>query len=110
MIIEPTTERPSVAAPDSTASMDDLYNRGRLFPLYLCPFESFLRADSHDDYPMAFIVVMRFFGQLKENEFLTVHPRRIGSTSNPQVHDRPGQAESPQLDLSAGSAGRCRLA
>ncbi|WP_197231653.1 hypothetical protein [Novipirellula artificiosorum] len=65
--IEPETASSSAATP----TMEDLYNRGRLLPLYLCPFETFLRADSHADYPMAFVVVMRFTGQLKKQEFLT---------------------------------------
>jgi NRPS condensation-like uncharacterized protein len=47
----------------------DHYQRGRLFPLYLCPFESFLRADSRADYPMAFGIMMRFLGQLDEPAF-----------------------------------------
>ena len=43
----------------------------RLFPLYLVPFEQFLHLDSRPEYPMTFVISMRFFGQVDQQAFLT---------------------------------------
>lgn len=42
---------------------------GRIFPLYLTPFESFMMLDDTEAFPMAFVVQMSFEGELCQDSF-----------------------------------------
>jgi len=74
--------------PDSTSSIDsslsgieshspnfnppstkNYYSGSKIFPLYLCPFEKYLRLDQRPEYPMTFVITMKFRGQLRKADF-----------------------------------------